>query len=159
MYKDGYSDKIKETLDILDKREFSYDPSRDKVYQMYRDSVKTSAELALADATGLAAALNGGYSTSYAQQAGQSAYMQRMKEADEILPQLYKEAYSRYSDETDDIEDKLELLRDLSGDEWDRYLDMLEEYNDEGERLFDRYTELSDEEFDRFYSMYKLTLK
>ena len=157
-YSRRYGDSVSSLVSELEGREFSYDPANDEVYQRYRESVKSSAELALADATGLAAALNGGYATSYAQIAGQTAFVNRMKEADEMIPELYEAAYDRFSAETDDMEDRLDILRDLENDEWDKYMDLLEDYNDEGERLYDRYSDLSDEEFDRFYSMYKLTV-
>ena len=119
--------------------------------------MRSSAELALADAVGLTSALNGGYSTSYAQLAGQAAYYNVMKEADSMIPQFYNDAYERYSDETDNIEDRLDYLLEMDEAQWDRYLDMLDEYNSEGESLFERFRELSDEEFDRFYSIYKLS--
>ncbi len=158
-YKGSLAGDIDKTLLQLDEREFSYDPEGDEAYLRYRDSVKSSAELALADAMGLASTLNGGYSTSYAQLAGQSAYVDALKDADEMIPKLYEAAYQRYSDETDDLEDRLDILRDLDGDEWDRYVDMLDAYNEEGEKLFDQLSQLSNEEFDRFYAMYKLSVK
>ncbi len=155
----SYKNEINKVKNELANREFSYDADNDEAYQKYRDSVQNSAELALADAMGEASALNGGYATSYAQLAGQAAFTQTMREADEKIPEFYKEAYNRFADETDNIEDRLDFLLEMDDTEWDRYIDMLEEYNDEGERLFDRLTELSDEEFDRFYSMYKLSVK
>lgn len=155
-YTDKYKSSIEKLLYDLENREFDYDVTKDRVYQRYRDSVKTSAELALADAVGLASALNGGYSTSYAQLAGQSAFYNTMKAADDIIPQLYSDAFERFSYETDNMEDRLDHLLDMEEAQWERYLDMLDEYNSEGDRLFDRFTELSDEEFDRFYSIYKL---
>lgn len=155
-YESKYATQITEVLKELSGREFSYDHMQDDVYKRYRDSVKTSAQLAMADAVGLSAALNGGYSTSYAQLAGQAAYMNRMKEADEILPELYEAAYDRFSRDTDDLEDNLEILRDLENDEWEKYTDLLSAHNEKGEMLYDRYNELSNEEFDRFYSVYKL---
>ena len=38
-------------------------------------------------------------------------------------------------------------------------VDMLDEYNGEGERLFEQIRDMSDVEFDRFYAMYKLSAK
>ena len=151
-YTAGNKKEIAELLRELEEREFSYDVTNDEVYKRYRDSVKTSAELALADAVGLASALNGGYATSYAELSGQAAYYNTMKAADEIIPQLYRDAYDRYSDETDDMYTRLDALMDMDEEEWERYLDMLEEYNSEGERLFDRYTDLSNEEFELIYN-------
>ncbi len=108
---------------------------------------------------GLSSSLSGGYSNSYAQLAGQTAYVNTVKAADYMIPELYNAAYDRYSDETDDLEDRLDILRDLDEDEWDRYIDMLDTYNEEGERLFEQLSELSSEDFDRFYAMYKLNVK
>ena len=156
-YSSEYKSSIEKLIAELAGREFTYDVTKDEVYRRYRDSVKSSAELALADAVGLSSALNGGYSTTYAQLAGQSAYYNVMKEADSIIPQLYRDAYERFSNETDNIEDRLDYLIEMDESEWDRYLSMLDEYNSEGDRLYERFRDLSDEEFDRFYSVYKLS--
>ncbi len=158
-YNGSYRGDIENARKELSNREFIYDANEDEVYQRYRDSVKNSAELALADAMGVAASLNGGYSSSYAQLAGQAAYADTMKNADERMLDFYKEAYNRFSDETDNIEDRLDLLLEMDDTEWDRYVDMLDSYNDEGDRLFEQLRDMSDEEFDRFYSMYKLSVK
>jgi len=158
-YKSTHKSDITKAMDELREREFSYDVNSDEAYMRYRDSIKNSAELALADAMGVAASLNGGYATSYAQLAGQSAYTNTMKTADEMIPELYEQAYDRFSEETDNIEDRLELLLEMDDTEWDRYIDMLDQYNEKGETLFDQLRDMSDEEFDRFYSMYKLSVK
>ncbi len=159
IYNGVYKDDIENTRKQLSEREFLYDVNEDEAYQRYRDSVKNSAELALADAMGIASSLTGGYSNSYAHLAGQAAYADTMKTADEKIFDFYKEAYNRYSEETDNIEDRLEILLDMDDTEWDRYVDMLDEYNNEGEILFDQMRDMSDEEFDRFYAMYKLSVK
>lgn len=159
IYNNAYTDDIKSTVKELSDRDFSYDVNNDEAYKRYRDSVKNSAELALADAMGIASYLTGGYTSSYAQLAGQAAYADTMKSADEKISDFYKEAYNRYTEETDNIEDRLEILLDMDDTEWDRYIDMLDEYNNEGEMLFEQLRNLSDEEFDRFYSMYKLSVK
>lgn len=158
-YEGSHQSAINKAREMLENREFSYDVNTDEAYLKYRDSVKNSAELALADAMGNAAALNGGYATSYAQLAGQAEYRNTMKSADEKVLDLYKEAYERFSDETENIEDYLEILLEMDDTEWDRYVDMLDAYNEEGEVLFDQLREISDEEFDRFYSLYKLSKK
>lgn len=158
-YEGSHQSAINKAREMLENREFSYDVNTDEAYLKYRDSVKNSAELALADAMGNAAALNGGYATSYAQLAGQAEYRNTMKSADEKVLDLYKEAYDRFLDETENIEDYLEILLEMDDTEWDRYVDMLDAYNEEGEVLFDQLREISDEEFDRFYSLYKLSKK
>ena len=158
-YNASYREDIANAKYELSNREFSYDINSDEEYLRYRDSVKNNAELALADAMGVASSLNGGFNTSYAQLVGQAAYTETMKAADEMIPQFYKEAYDRFSEETDNIEDRLDILLDMDDSEWDRYVDMLDEYNGEGERLFEQIRDMSDEEFDRFYAMYKLSAK
>ncbi len=158
-YEGSHQSAINKAREMLENREFSYDVNTDEAYLKYRDSVKNSAELALADAMGNAVALNGGYATSYAQLVGQAEYRNTMKSADEKVLDLYKQAYDRFSDETENIEDYLEILLEMDDTEWDRYVDMLDAYNEEGEVLFDQLREISDEEFDRFYSLYKLSKK
>ena len=157
-YKSKYKTEIESLKRELANREFSYSPENDSIYNGYRDMITSEAKLALADAAGLASELNGGYSTSYAVQAGLSAFNDKMKELDDVIPELYKAAYDKYEDETAMLKSRLDTVINLENDEWEKYTDILDSYYEEGDMLFDQFHKLSNEEFDRFYSMYKLSL-
>ena len=53
---------------------FSYDAGKDPLYQQYRDSYIQQGKLAMKDTMGQAAALTGGYGSTYGQAVGQQSY-------------------------------------------------------------------------------------
>ena len=53
---------------------FTYDVAKDPLYQQYKDQYVQQGKLAMKDTMGQAAALTGGYGSTYGQQVGQQAY-------------------------------------------------------------------------------------
>ena len=84
---------------ITGRRAFSYSPQRDPLYRAYADDYQQSGRLAMRDTMGQAAALTGGYGSSYAQAAGQQQYDAYLRSLSELLPELYGMAYQQYSDQ------------------------------------------------------------
>ena len=81
---------------FLDREKFSYDLTSDPVYQQYRDQYTHLGQLAMMDTMGQAAALTGGYGNSYAQTAGQQTYQGYLQQLNNVVPELYGQAYNRY---------------------------------------------------------------
>jgi hypothetical protein len=77
--------------------EFSLDGNA--LYNQYKDQYTKQAQLAREDAIGKAAAMTGGYGSSYAMTAGDSAYNARMDELNNIIPELYNMAYNQHLNE------------------------------------------------------------
>lgn len=92
---------------------FSYDPASDPVYNSYAQSYQRRGRLAMRDTMGQAAALTGGYGSSYAQSVGQQydSYLQSLGEA---LPELYGMAWQRYNAEGDALKTAWELASERS---------------------------------------------
>ena len=84
---------------VAGRKAFSYDASSDPVYGMLRDSYVSAGRTAMRDTMGRAAALTGGYGSSYAQSAGQQQYDSYLRSLSELMPQLYSAAYERYEGE------------------------------------------------------------
>ena len=80
---------------------FSYDPTSDPVYDSYAQSYQRRGRLAMRDTMGQAAALTGGYGSSYAQSVGQQQYDSYLQSLGEALPELYGMAWQRYNAEGD----------------------------------------------------------
>lgn len=78
---------------------FSYDPASDPVYDSYAQSYQRRGRLAMRDTMGQAAALTGGYGSSYAQSVGQQQYDSYLQSLGEALPELYGMAWQRYNAE------------------------------------------------------------
>ena len=68
----SYDGEIRRLYDeIVNRPAFRYDPRSDPLYQSYRSQMVTEGERAMRDTMGQAAALTGGYGSSYAQGVGQ----------------------------------------------------------------------------------------
>lgn len=145
-YKERYTAAIDSLLSELRARNTSYDAAWDPTLRLYRDKYLSDARLAMEDAASAATAKTGGYGNSYASAAGNRAYADTMGNFAEVLPELYRAAYNRYSSENDDLISKIKLIASLSDDEWSRYSTAMKNYLSEGELLWDSYEKLSKNE-------------
>ena len=67
-----YGQQMQEALDAIRKRKkFSYDLNGDALYQQYKDKYVQQGKQAMQDTMGQAAALTGGYASTYGQAVGQ----------------------------------------------------------------------------------------
>jgi len=122
----SYDGEIRRLYDeIVNRPAFRYDPRSDPLYQNYRTQMVTEGEHAMRDTMGQAAALTGGYGSSYAQSVGQQEYELYLQRLGQVMPQLYKAAWERYSAEGDELrglfDTTMDLARDELGREKDRY--------------------------------------
>ena len=155
------SERLKATENALfNAPEFKYDVKSDPLYSQYRDIYTREGEKAMRDTVGTASALTGGYANSYAQTAGNVAYNDRLDKLNDVIPELYSAAYSRYSDGLDRLESKLGYLTDKNSKEYSRYLDSYKAYSDEVENLRDLYLkeygydiDIRDSEWDSAYKI------
>lgn len=99
---------------ITGRHAFSYDPASDPVYNSYAQSYRRRGRLAMRDTMGQAAALTGGYGSSYAQSVGQQQYDSYLQSLGEALPELYGMAWQRYNAEGDALKTAWELASERS---------------------------------------------
>ena len=158
-YTEKYEKEIKSLLSDLSGMSFDYDIENDPVFRLSRDEAVRRGRLAMEDAIGKASALSGGYANSYAASAGQQAFANETSGITEMIPELYEAAYDRYESERDSLSESIKLLSSLEDKEFSRYADMMKQYFDEGELLFDNYSTLSKEEYDRYIDYANLMLK
>lgn len=90
---------------------FSYDFNTDALYQQYKDKYIKQAKMASADVMGQAAAMTGGYGSSYAQTVGNQAYQANLEKLNDVIPQLYQLAYEKHNQEGQDMLNMISLLR------------------------------------------------
>ncbi len=93
---------------------FSYDPASDPVYNSYAQSYQRRGRLGMRSTMGQAAALTGGYGSSYAQSVGQQQYDSYLQSLGEALPELYGMAWQRYNAEGDALKTAWELASERS---------------------------------------------
>lgn len=152
-YKGKYDTQIESLVnEILSRDDFSYDMQSDPLYQQYRQLYAENGQKAMRDTVGQASALTGGYTNSYAVTAGNQAYAEYLDQLNDIALELRDRAYEMYSDEGDRLVEDVTLLRGLDGDDYDKYLDTLQQYYSDGDYLLKRLSEMSDAEFDAFLS-------
>lgn len=96
---------------------FEYDMNSDALYQQYKNQAVRNGKLAAEDTMARAAAMTGGYGNSYAQTAGQQAYQQSLDSLNDVIPELYNLAYSKYKDEGDSILKEYSLFKDKTDSE------------------------------------------
>lgn len=150
-YKGKYDSQIESLVnEILERDDFRYDMQSDPLYQQYRQLYTENGQKAMRDTVGQASALTGGYASSYAVTAGNQAYADYLDELNAIALDLRDRAYEMYSDEGDRLIEDVTLLRGLDGDDYEKYLDTLEQYYSDGDYLLKKLSQMSDAEFDAF---------
>lgn len=91
--------------------DFSYNFNEDALYQQYKDKYIQQGKMAMADAMGQASAMTGGYGNSYAQAVGNQAYQAQLNNLNDIIPDLYQMAYSKYNQEGQDLLNAISMLK------------------------------------------------
>lgn len=77
---------------------------------------------------GAAAALTGGYGSSYSQQAGQQSYNAYLQKLNEVVPDLYAQARSQYDREGAALSERYALINSREKSDYDRYRDQVTDY-------------------------------
>ena len=124
---------------IMNREKFSYDLNGDALYQQYKDNYIQQGKLAMADTMGQAAAMNGGYGSSYAQSVGQQAYQGQLDNLNDIVPQLYQMALDKYNQEGQDLYNQYGLVMDRENTDYGRYRDTVSDWNNDRGYLAGRY--------------------
>jgi len=130
VYGNQYDAQIKSLYEqIMGRNEFKYDQKTDPLYQQYVQDYTTQGKMAMRDTMGQAAALTGGYGSSYGQAVGQQQYDQYLQRMADILPQTYGMALDAYNAEGNRLNQNLETTTNLERSDYDKYLDTLNQYN------------------------------
>ena len=150
-YSSQWQSRLESTLKkILNRKEFRYDMNADALYNQYRDQYLRQGKLAMEDTLGQAAALTGGYGSSYAQQVGQQTYQGYLAGLNDKLPELYRLALSKYQLEGDQLRGKYDLLSDREAGDYGRYQDAVKAWQTERDYLADRYDTQREADYARY---------
>ncbi len=114
---------------IVGRGPFRYDAATDPLYQRYAQDYTMRGRLAMRDTMGQAAALTGGYGSSYAQSVGEQQYDSYLRRLGEILPQTYALALEAYEAEGEGLQKRLQTTEALEQSDYARYLDELGQHN------------------------------
>lgn len=139
-YSSQWKDPLSDTLgQILNRKEFSYDVNGDALYQQYKDRYTQQGKMAMMNTLGQAAALTGGYGSSYAQQAGQQAYSSYLQGLNDRIPELYQLALDRYDRKGDALYQRYAMLGEQEEKDYNRYQQGLDREQQSWEKAFQLY--------------------
>lgn len=130
---DAYASAYEQQLaalyqELAGRQPFSYDPETDSAFARYARMYQQKGRAAMEDTMGQAAALTGGYGSSYAENAGQQAYGQYMQELMALLPQFQERAQAAYDKEGQALRERYDLLDKQEKAGYDRWQDGMSEW-------------------------------
>lgn len=135
-YESTWQGQINGIIDrILNREDFSYDVNSDALYQQYKDQYSSLGKLAMQDTMGQAAALTGGYGSSYASTAGNQAYQHYLSQLNEVVPELYGMARDQYNQEGQEMYNQYGLLADQESQDYGRYVNQYDQWASERNHL------------------------
>lgn len=128
---------------IMNREDFSYDMSKDTLWQNALASAMESGKTAMADTMGQAAALTGGYGSSYATAAAAGTYNQYISDIYDNLPQYYQMALNQYEMEGNELYNRYNLVDSQYQQEYNEkqndYSNAMNEYFNLSNRDIDLY--------------------
>lgn len=135
-----YGQQLKDQLSaIQNRKKFTYDLNGDALYNQYKDQYIRQGKLAMQDTMGQAAALTGGYGSSYGVTAGNQAYQGYLQGLNDRIPELYQLAADQYAREGEQMQNVYGLLSDAYGREYGEHKDKLSQWNNTREYLANMY--------------------
>ena len=122
-YASKYGANIENLLSQIQNRKFEYDMNADPLYQQYRDQYVRGGNLAMRDAAAQAAALTGGYGSSYATTAASQAYDNYLSGLNSKALELYNIAAQDYNTETNNLYNQLNEYNQLENQNYNQWRD------------------------------------
>lgn len=154
-YQSQWQRSINDTINkIMNRDKFSYDLNGDALYQQYKDQYVTQGKMAMMDTMGQAAALTGGYGSSYGQSVGQQTYQGYLQQLNDKVPELYQLALDQYNREGEDLYNQYSLYSDMDSKDYSKYRDTVSDYNAERDYLTNRYYNESEMDYGRYNDAY-----
>lgn len=158
-YANSYENQLNEIYNqIINRDKFSYDLNADMLYQQYKDQYINQGQMAMRDTMGQAAALTGGYGSSYSQAVGQQQYDAYLQQLNEIVPELYGMALDQYNAEGDALYNLYSLTGDMADDEYAKYQDAYNRWLAERDYAQSQADTAYDRGYNDWYTKYQMQL-
>lgn len=132
---------------------FAYDPEQDAAYQHYAALYADLGREAMTDTMGQAAALTGGYGSSYAQTAGAQAYGAYLQQLSALLPELEQSALRRYEAEGEALSDRYDTLQQQEEQDYRRWQEEQERWRKEADAAREAYEALRKQDYTAYETM------
>ena len=107
------------------------------------------------DTMGKAAALSGGYHSSYAQAAAQQMYQQYLEKLAQLIPQMGNKAKEEYDRQGEMLQDRYERLQGMEREEYDRWKDRKKSWQEDAVLTQRRYEDLQEQDRRNYEQMLK----
>ena len=147
-YQSRWDDELTSLYDqIRNRKKFSYDMGTDPLYQQYREQYQRLGRLAMQDTLGQAAAMTGGFGSSYGQTAAQQAYRQQMANLGDKASSLYDKARSEYDRQGTADKQAYDLLLQRENSSQNQYKQNLAAWEAENQRLWNRYDQARSDDY------------
>lgn len=139
-YQSKFGDQLSALYDqIMNREKFNYDLNGDALYQQYKDQYQLLGRQAMQDTMGQAAAMTGGYGNSYASTAGNQAYQSYLQQLNDVVPELYQQAYNRYLQEGEDLQNKYAITQAAEQMDYGRWQDAYSNWQNERAYAYNAY--------------------
>lgn len=135
---------------ITNREKFKYDVYDDPLYQQYKQQYQALGRTAMMDTMGQAAALTGGYGSSYGQSVGQQTYDAYLQSLNDVVPELYGQAYQQYADEGTKLQDRYSMLMDRENADYAKYRDDVSDYMNELQLAMQAARNAESDDYDRY---------
>ncbi|MBS6955969.1 MAG: hypothetical protein KH230_22380 [Enterocloster asparagiformis] len=111
------------------------------LYKQYREQYIQQGNKAMRDTMGNAAALTGGYGSTYATAAGQQAYDGYLSQLGDKTMDIYDRVYNQYLNEGQELYNQLGMLNNQDGIDYGRYRDTVGDYYNDLNYYSNRYNQ------------------
>ena len=146
VYNATYDQQLNDIYEkYMNRDKFTYDINSDALYQQYKEQYQNLGKKAMQDTMGQAAALTGGYGSTYSEAVGQQQYNAYLQQLNDIVPDLYGQAYNAYTEEGNQMLQNYNMLSDLRNqeynkysDDYNRYLQALQNAREDAETAYNR---------------------
>ena len=159
-FADTYGASLKDMYEqIVNRDKFQYDLNGDMLYQQYKDQYVNLGQMAMRDTMGQAAALTGGYGSTYGQSVGQQQYDAYLQELNGVVPELYGMALNQYNAEGEQMMDQYAMLSDMNDEEYGRYMDDMNQYWNNVNYLQGQADDAYNRGYENWYNAYQMQLQ
>lgn len=140
-YTDRYGELVNEMLNnVTGYTDFSYNKANDPVWQALAKQYRREGDRALENSLAQTAAANGGALSSNAIYAAQMAQNNYNAALNNIIPQLYSDAYNRHLSDFGIAVDKFDAARAAEQADYNKYLNDLNQFNTNRDFAWNQYT-------------------
>ena len=134
---------------------FKYSLDGDGLFQYFKDMYTQKAKQGAQDTMGIAAGMTGGYGNSWAQSAGAQAYQQNLQPLYEKAVDFAALAQDRHNADRADLYNRLGAVQGAEQTDYDRYRDLMGDYNADVDRAREDYRYEDETGYNRYMDAQK----